>query len=317
MKIIPIQLHLIIVFQPFNLQNPTWCDSCGEFIWNPVVCDSRENSSNFAQYLQCNNCKYTCHLRCRTIVRIDCQGIVETPYVLKQLMRQPSPLFFEESDLRTKIEKYNEKRKSKGSGLGITLIDAPTQLFRGFLRVYLNLTRPINVVAGRRPPSIYDIINEDEANNGSIKRRTLTSFYMPRDTVKNIHITSNNTSLDVIKAMLRKFKVVDNPQKFALYLRSTDKTTNLKVLKRIKDQEKPLCIQLEFDDDQDEKQIVLQENDTGDIAWDAFEVPELKNFIKILDLEEKEHLNHVISKYNTIKTLIKKIIENETNHIAP
>lgn len=120
-------------------------------------------------------------------------------------------------DLKSKILRYNERIRGKGSGLGITLINENQQLFRGFLRVHMNLTRPINVIAGKRPPSIYDIINEEEGNNNNNpnlnQRRTLTSFYMPRDTVKNIHITSESTSLQVIKAMLKKFKVVDNPQK--------------------------------------------------------------------------------------------------------
>ncbi len=249
-------------------------------------------------------------MRCRALVRIDCQGVAETPYLLQKLSRPSSPLFCESSNLKSKIEKYNEKRRAKGSGLGITLLDEEKQTFRGFLRVNLNLTRPINVISGRRPPSIYDIINEEETNS-TIRRRTLTSFYMPRDTVKNIHITSENTSLHVIKAMLKKFKVVDNPQKFALYLRSNDPSTNLTVLKRIGDHEKPLHIQLECDEDIEEKQFVLQENDTADIAWDAFEIPELNNFLKILDREEKEHLTQVIIRYKLLKEAINKIIEAE------
>lgn len=56
--------------------------------------------------------------------------------------------------------------------------------YRGCVRVHLNLSRPINIVAGTRPPSIYDILQEDRT-----MEKTLTSFYMPRDAVKAIHIT--------------------------------------------------------------------------------------------------------------------------------
>lgn len=49
----------------------------------------------------------------------------------------------------------------------------------------MNLTRPINVIAGTRPPSIYDILKEEDDGG----RKTLTSFYLPRDTVKALHIT--------------------------------------------------------------------------------------------------------------------------------
>ena len=163
------------------------------------------------------------------------------------------------------------------------------------------------MVAGTRPPSIYDIIKEDDETSTAC-RRTLTSFYMPRDTVKNIHITSENTSLDVIKSMLKKFKVVDNPQKFALYKCFPDPNAEGQtLLKRIADQDKPLRIALDWLDS-DEKKIVLQENDTADIAWDAFALPELNNFLVILKKEEEEHINQVILKYATIRREFENVL---------
>jgi Ras association domain-containing protein 1 len=62
--------------------------------------------------------------------------------------------------------------------------DEEGQGFRGFIRVHMNLSRPISVVAGTRPPSIYDILKDDPT-----LERTLTSFYLPRDTVKALHVT--------------------------------------------------------------------------------------------------------------------------------
>ncbi|KAH9423848.1 putative Ras effector 1 C-terminal SARAH (Sav/Rassf/Hpo) domain [Dermatophagoides pteronyssinus] len=234
------------------------------------------------------------------------------------------------SDLRAKILKYNERVRSRGSGLGITLIDEQRCLFRGFLRVHMNLTRPINVIAGKRPPSIYDIINDEENQSKS---------------------TTDSTSLQVIKAMLKKFKVVDNPQKFALYLRRrfpqeelnkngnnddnddsiTDDTKNqnemtinkfLKTaghehsLKRLHDHERPLILQLEFDSfAYCSVDIVLQENDNADIAWDAFEIPELRNFLKILEREEYEHLQHVRAHYHEMQRILKALIDYEENRL--
>lgn len=224
---------------------------------------------------------------------------------LENELRAVSPLP-EPQLLQEKITAYNARLKNKGSGLGITLLDSGN--FRGFLRVHLNLTRPINVVAGTRPPSIYDIIKEDDESANAC-RRTLTSFYMPRDTVKNIHITSENTSLDVIKSMLKKFKVVDNPQKFALYKCFPDPDNEGQtLLKRIADQDRPLRIALEWLDS-DEKKIVLQENDTADIAWDAFALPELNNFLVILKKEEEEHINQVILKYAAIRREFENVLK--------
>lgn len=244
-----------------------------------------------------------------------------------------SPLLIEPNVLEAKIRLYNSRLKNKGSGLGITQLDGGK--YRGFIRVHLNLTRPINVIAGTRPPSIYDIIKDDD-ETANATRRTLTSFYMPRDTVKNIHITSESSSLEVIKSMLKKFKIVDNPQKFALYqsypapvvnsgASSGDHVSPVAkpsappeepspeyLLKRIGDQDKPLRIALEWLDS-DDKKFVLQENDTGDIAWDAFALPELNNFLMILKREEEEHVLQVKLKYNSVKAELNSALEFKLN----
>jgi hypothetical protein len=49
--------------------------------------------------------------------------------------------------------------------------------------------------------------------------RTLTSFYLPSDTVKVLHVEAETTTADVIRNLLKKFRVVDNPHKFALYVK--------------------------------------------------------------------------------------------------
>lgn len=44
-----------------------------------------------------------------------------------------------------------------------------------------------------------------------------TSFYLPCDCVKQLHIGSLTTTREVIQGLLKKFMVLDNPSKFALY----------------------------------------------------------------------------------------------------
>lgn len=51
-----------------------------------------------------------------------------------------------------------------------------------------------------------------------VKRRT--SFYLPKDASKHLHISSRTSAREVIEALLKKFTVVDNPGKFALFERS-------------------------------------------------------------------------------------------------
>ena len=56
--------------------------------------------------------------------------------------------------------------------------------FQGFIKVVLNLVRPISMSIGARPPSIYEVLTREhivEQNTQNI------SFYMPRDTVRSIH----------------------------------------------------------------------------------------------------------------------------------
>lgn len=52
----------------------------------------------------------------------------------------------------------------------------------------------------------------------AVKRRT--SFYLPKDASKHLHISSRTSAREVIEALLKKFTVVDNPGKFALFERS-------------------------------------------------------------------------------------------------
>lgn len=51
-----------------------------------------------------------------------------------------------------------------------------------------------------------------------MKRRT--SFYLPKDAIKHLHVLSRTRAREVIEALLRKFMVVDDPRKFALFERT-------------------------------------------------------------------------------------------------
>lgn len=80
--------------------------------------------------------------------------------------------------------------------------------------MHLKLRRPVTVPAGIRPQSIYDALKEVNLADMTDKR---TSFYLPLDAIKQLHISSTTTVSEVIQGLLKKFMVVDNPQKFALF----------------------------------------------------------------------------------------------------
>lgn len=88
--------------------------------------------------------------------------------------------------------------------------------YTGFIKVHLKLRRPVTVPAGIRPQSIYDAIKDVNLAATTDKR---TSFYLPLDAIKQLHISSTTTVSEVIQGLLKKFMVVDNPQKFALFKR--------------------------------------------------------------------------------------------------
>jgi len=114
-------------------------------------------------------------------------------------------------EIKQKIDSYNTREKNC---LGMKLSEDGT--YTGFIKVHLKLRRPVTVPAGIRPQSIYDAIKEVNLAATTDKR---TSFYLPLDAIKQLHISSTTTVSEVIQGLLKKFMVVDNPQKFALFKR--------------------------------------------------------------------------------------------------
>lgn len=278
------------------------------------------------------DCHYTCHPHCRNLVTLDCRGendgaraaampeagATSLEHVDLEEITDPSlePLLLEVSSEEAAGTSLNLNRKqlqliiteyntANPHGFIMTMEKDGTT-FRGFIRVHMNLCRPISVVAGTRPPSIYDILKDDET-----LEKTMTSFYLPRDTVKALHVTSETTTHEVIKALLKKFKVVDNPRKFALYERFQEPGETAKFkMRRIADSEKPLVLALRWSREKNcRKMFVLQENDTGDILWEAFTLPELNNFLRILDREEEEYKKMVRRKYELLGRRIQEAMD--------
>lgn len=98
--------------------------------------------------------------------------------------------------------------------------------YTGFIKVHFQLVRPISL-----PPreSLCSAQEEDQPGR-RLKRRT--SFYLPKDTAKHLHISSQTRVREVIEALLNKFTVVDNPAKFALFER-TEKQSQGRVLANV------------------------------------------------------------------------------------
>lgn len=85
--------------------------------------------------------------------------------------------------------------------------------YTGFVKVQFKLARPVSVT-----PSKKGSHDAGGRRASGVKRRT--SFYLPKDASKHLHISSRTSAREVIEALLKKFTVVDNPGKFALFERS-------------------------------------------------------------------------------------------------
>ncbi|XP_022052991.1 ras association domain-containing protein 5 isoform X3 [Acanthochromis polyacanthus] len=203
-----------------------------------------------------------------------------------------------EEDVQSRIEEYN----AQVSGNGMKL--ASDGSYTGFIKVHLRLSRPVTVPAveaggsegasrqtggsSRAPPE-----DQEATDCGHAEKRT--SFYLPCDCVKQIHISSLTTTREVIQGLLKKFMVLDNPRKFALYRQTHRDGQDL--FQKLPLSERPLLLRLIAGPDAEQLSFVLKENETGEVEWHAFSVPELQNFLVILAKEETERVRAVEQKY--------------------
>uniref|UniRef100_H3D530 Ras association domain family member 3 n=1 Tax=Tetraodon nigroviridis TaxID=99883 RepID=H3D530_TETNG len=189
---------------------------------------------------------------------------------------------FSQDEVAQKVELYNAVTKDH---LKMTLND--TGVYTGFIKVQMDLRRPVTVRGGQAV--------EEEA------------FYLPRGVTNTLHISSNNTVRQVvIVALLNKFTVADNPAKYALYKRYR-REEQVYVCK-LADGEQPLFLRLLAGPDTDTLSFVLREQQTGEVMWDAFTVPELRNFLRFLNKEEDEQREAVIRRYETYRQRLQEAL---------
>ncbi|XP_074833826.1 ras association domain-containing protein 5 isoform X2 [Carettochelys insculpta] len=266
-----------------------------------------------SEVLLVKDCKYTCHQECRSLIQLDCsqQGQPwNKPSPENTLTQNCSQNVTEPAaeekpkaptiqEIKQKIDSYN----TKVTNCLLMKLDKDGT-YTGFIKVHLKLRRPVTVPAGLRPQSIYDALKEVNPSNMTDKR---TSFYLPLDAVKQLHISSTTTVGEVIQGLLKKFMVVDNPQKFALF-KEMQKDGQV-LFQKLSLTEYPLYLRLLAGPDTDVLSFVLKENETGEVEWDAFSIPELQNFLAILDREERDKIQQVQKKYSKFKQRLEETLK--------
>ncbi|XP_064822840.1 ras association domain-containing protein 5-like isoform X1 [Oncorhynchus masou masou] len=304
----------------------------GHLFWTRTVtqdwCDVCNQPINAQQALKCKNCSYTCHLECEGRVQLDCNqrdsNPQETPSPRRHCSTPPQykqnevkeeqeggPKALSEKEVCARIEDYNSNVSENGMKL------AADGLYTGFIKVHLRLSRPVTVLAvegagleelSGKPDRRGRLMTVSEGQEGegaglSDKR---TSFYLPSDCVKQLHISSTTTVREVIQGLLKKFMVLDNPRKFALYRQTHRDGQDL--FQKLPLVECPLCLRLVAGPDPELLSFVLKENETGEVEWHAFSVPELQNFLVILEKEETERVRLVEQRFTAYRQRLQKAL---------
>ncbi|XP_034726009.1 ras association domain-containing protein 5 isoform X1 [Etheostoma cragini] len=291
-----------------------WCDACSRQIT--------------AQALKCQNCRYTCHLECESQVQLDCNRKDKKPEETQSPRRLSSSAApqhtqkeakeedgrgskdLSEEEVQTRIEEYNAQVSETGMKL------ASDGSYTGFIKVHLRLSRPVTVPAveaadsgglSRQTAGRTQSPSECQEGTDFGQSENRTSFYLPCVCVKQIHISSLTTTREVIQGLLKKFMVLDNPRKFALY-RQTHRDGQ-DMFQKLPLCERPLILRLTAGPDPEKLSFVLKENETEEVEWHAFSVPELQNFMVILEKEEAERVRAVKQKYTVYRKKLQQALQ--------
>ncbi|XP_065097502.1 ras association domain-containing protein 5 isoform X2 [Paramisgurnus dabryanus] len=278
--------------------------------WSEGLRMLRRSSSSGT--LMLSDCSYTCHLECQGLVQLDCNQLdhqtenvsptntlqrpgntdhQETSVTREEEEEEENATNLTEDEIKAKIEDYNSKVTENGMKLG------SDGTYTGFIKVHLKLRRPVTVISDDKLQGLCS--SPDNADNR-------TSFYLPKDAVKQLHISSTTTVREVIQGLLKKFMVQDNPCKFALY-RLTRRHSQA-FLEKLPLPDCPLYLRLLAGPDQENLTFELRENETGEVEWHAFSVPELQNFLIILEKEENERVRQVEQRYAAYKEKLQQAL---------
>uniref|UniRef100_A0A8C7B077 Ras association domain-containing protein 3 n=2 Tax=Mustelinae TaxID=169418 RepID=A0A8C7B077_NEOVI len=249
------------------------------FYWFPksLTCSkNRKSKLVWSQGSQGREGKYICHSYCRDLVHLDYPPNGKLPSRVSACeVRRSSEKhtqdvekekethnYLSKEEIKEKVHKYNLAVTDK---LKMTLNS--NGIYTGFIKVQMELCRPPQT-SGKLAPG----------SNGCMN---------------TLHISSMNTVGEVIEALLKKFLVTESPAKFALYKRChrEDQVYACK----LSDREHPLYLRLVAGPRTDTLSFVLREHEIGE--WEAFSLPELQNFLRILDKEEDEQLQSLKRRY--------------------
>ncbi|KAF0986843.1 hypothetical protein HZS_1682 [Henneguya salminicola] len=297
-----------------SFQRPSYCDQCQEFIWG---------LSKQSAY-RCKKCKFTVHARCAKFIDVECSGPKQSskahikPSVVLSLQnnslwssKTPNEEQIYDEETKTLVKQLNDFNKTSQNTIFYMNEDKKT--FSGTLRIQINIRRPITVPEGVTTLNNLVLLSPTEPNNKSNPttglKRVRSIFYVPQGAFFSITTSSDILAPLVVEQIIKKYNIVCSPDKYCLFVQHHVENNTL--ISRIKDNECPLINVLKWGPNDTSHIISFEENDSADIDWDNFQVPELKNFLQIINIYEKQHICQTEVLYedyrNLIEVLIKKL----------
>ena len=202
--------------------------------------------------------------------------------------------------LAKQIQDYNQTVKNQ---LKMSLHEDGVT-FRGYIRVTVDLSRPVSIkkMGSKKENAVIKQQNGKEAEGSSspelkVKLKKFDTFS------KNLHLTSQTSSEDVISALLSRYKITNHIKKFALYER-TQKTKEHYVISRLSYNSRPLLLRLLHGKNSPESShtFILMENDIDGIQWEQFSNEELMSFLKIIEIEEERSKKEIEKVYGDFRS---------------
>ncbi|KAJ8400174.1 hypothetical protein AAFF_G00398680 [Aldrovandia affinis] len=218
----------------------------------------------YKQSLRCTYCRFTCHYRCRAFIQSDCSAYTDQsdfddgPVETDTNVDEDIEWGKRELSVTEAVQKVKEYNAQVNSNLLMELNRDGT--YSGFIRVHLRQARSVSV---------------------------------PQNS-KQLHISSHTRVCEVIQALLPSTREAGS-HRAALYERR--RQLDQVRVRRLREAERPLLLRLCAGPSEDTLSLELQEDDLGEINWDAFTLPELDNFLRILQREEEQRVKQIAQRY--------------------
>lgn len=139
-----------------------------------------------------------------------------------------------------------------------------------------------------------------------------TSIFTPAfGSETKVRINSNMRTEEVIKQLLKKFKIENSPQDFALYIIFATGEQ-----RQLKETDIPLLQRLLQGPSRNNARIFLMDKDAEEISSDVaqyinFHFSLLESILERLDEEEKREIQRTITKFNTEKAILLKCLQSK------